>query len=146
MLVKGATGNKSILPWSIRQKRIGASRTDEHSPSLQGDWGGKFNYLAAYIWHWCADSILALHSVMFGKNCKAASAHYGGPIPVLLKRRSPGRQLRPMNPPGDPRSYHRWSVWRPMNSLGFEENISEWKYFRMKLIFTDIMCPFVLAP
>ena len=38
---------------------------------------------------------------------------------VLLKH---GRQMRPMNPPGDPRSYHRWSVWRPMDSLGFAEN------------------------
>ena len=34
--------------------------------------------------------------------------------------RSPGRQLRPMNPTGDPTSYHGWSVWRPMNSLCFE--------------------------
>ena len=38
---------------------------------------------------------------------------------------SPGRQMRPMNPLGDPRSHHRWSVWRPLNSLGFAENISE---------------------
>ena len=41
---------------------------------------------------------------------------------------SPGRQMRPMNPPSDPRSYHRWSVWRPMDSLGFTENVSEWKW------------------
>ena len=40
---------------------------------------------------------------------------------------SPGRQMRPMNPPGDPRSYHRWSVWRPMDALGFSENVLEWK-------------------
>ena len=39
--------------------------------------------------------------------------------------RSPGRQMRPMNPPGDPRPYHRWSIWRPMDSLGFAENVSE---------------------
>ena len=43
---------------------------------------------------------------------------------VLLKY---GRQMRPMNPPGDPRSYHRWSIWRQMYSLGFAENVSEWK-------------------
>ena len=41
--------------------------------------------------------------------------------------RSPGRQMRPTNRPGDPWSYHRWSVWRPMDSLGFTENVSEWK-------------------
>ena len=40
---------------------------------------------------------------------------------------SPGRQMWPMNPPGDPRSYHRWSVWRPMAALGFAENVLEWK-------------------
>ena len=38
------------------------------------------------------------------------------------------RQMRPMNPPGDPRSYHRGSVWRSMGSLGFAENVSEWKW------------------
>ena len=32
-----------------------------------------------------------------------------------------------MNTPGDPRSYHRWSVWRPKDSLGFTENVSDWK-------------------
>ena len=37
------------------------------------------------------------------------------------------RQMWPMNPLGDSRSYHGWSVWRPMNSLGFAKNISEWK-------------------
>ena len=36
--------------------------------------------------------------------------------------------MRPMNPPGDPRSYHKWSVWRPMDSLGFAENVLEWKW------------------
>ena len=41
---------------------------------------------------------------------------------------SPGCQMRPMNPQGDPTSCHRWSVWRPMNSLGFAENISEWNW------------------
>ena len=57
---------------------------------------------------------------------------------------SPGRQMRPMNPPGDPRSHHRWSVWRPMNSLFRFCR----KYFRMKLDirFTDTMCLFVLVP
>ena len=29
-----------------------------------------------------------------------------------------------MNPQGDPRSYHRWSIWRPMDYLGFAENVS----------------------
>ena len=33
--------------------------------------------------------------------------------------RSPGCQMRPINPPGDPRSYHRGSLWRPIDSLGF---------------------------
>ena len=33
-----------------------------------------------------------------------------------------------MNPPGDPRSYHKWSVWWPMDSLRFAENVSEWKW------------------
>ena len=36
--------------------------------------------------------------------------------------------MRPMIPTGDPRSHHRWSIWRPMNSLGFAENISEWNW------------------
>ena len=38
----------------------------------------------------------------------------------------PGRQMRPMYPPGDPRSHPRWSIWRPTNSSGFAQNISEW--------------------
>ena len=42
--------------------------------------------------------------------------------------RSPGRQMLSMNPPGDPRSYYRLSVWRPMDSLGFAENVLEWKW------------------
>ena len=60
---------------------------------------------------------------------------------VLLKY---GRQLRPMNPPGDPRSYHRWSIWRPTDSLGFTENVSEWKWTDDS---TDalIKCPFCLS-
>ena len=33
-----------------------------------------------------------------------------------------------MNPPGDPRSYHRLSVWWPMDSLGFVGNVLEWKW------------------
>ena len=41
---------------------------------------------------------------------------------------SPGRQMRPMNPPGGPGSYHRWSVWRPMDSLSFAGNVLEWKW------------------
>ena len=36
--------------------------------------------------------------------------------------------MRPMNPTGDPRSYHGWSVGRPMNSLCFAKNISEEKW------------------
>ena len=42
--------------------------------------------------------------------------------------RSPGSQMRPMSPPGDPRPYYRLSVWRPMDSLGFAENVLEWKW------------------
>ena len=38
---------------------------------------------------------------------------------------SPGRQLRPMNQTGDPRSYHGWSIRGPMNSLCFAKNILE---------------------
>ena len=44
---------------------------------------------------------------------------------VLLKH---GRQMRPMNPTGDPMSYHGWSIWRPMNSLCFAK-----KYFARKV-------------
>ena len=50
----------------------------------------------------------------------------------------------PMNPPGDPRSHHRWSVWRPMDSLGFAETISEWNWTYDSLIscvhFSPITC------
>ena len=42
--------------------------------------------------------------------------------------RSPGRQMRPMNPTGDWRSYHGCSVWRPMNYLCFAKNILEEKW------------------
>ena len=41
---------------------------------------------------------------------------------------SPGRQMRPMSPPGDPRPCHRWSVCRPIDSLGFAENVLEWNW------------------
>ena len=37
------------------------------------------------------------------------------------KIRSSGRQMQPMNPPGEPSSNNGWIVWRPMNSLGFAE-------------------------
>ena len=56
---------------------------------------------------------------------------------------SPGCQMRPMNPPGTPSSHHRWSVWWPMNSWGFEGNILEWNWTYDS---TDIMWPFVLMP
>ena len=49
-------------------------------------------------------------------------------IIIFAEIRSPDRQMRPMNPSSDPRSYHGWSVWRPMDSLGFAENLSEWKW------------------
>ena len=42
--------------------------------------------------------------------------------------RSPGRQMRPMNPTVDPRSHHGWSVGRPMNSLCFAEYIFKQKW------------------
>ena len=41
--------------------------------------------------------------------------------------RSPGRQMRPMNPLADSMSYHGWSVRGPISSLDFQWNISEWK-------------------
>ena len=46
---------------------------------------------------------------------------------VLLKYGRPVAKW-PTNPPGDPRSCHRWSDWRPMDSLGFAENVLEWKW------------------
>ena len=46
-------------------------------------------------------------------------------LTVLLKYGRPVAKMQPINPPGDPRSYHRWSVWRPMNSLGFAEKVLE---------------------
>ena len=65
----------------------------------------------AFHWSLCVGAQLTLDSL-----CSAAEI------------RLPGRQIRPMNPPGDPRSYHRWSVWWPMDSLGFAENVSWWKW------------------
>ena len=38
---------------------------------------------------------------------------------------SPGRHTRPMNPRGDPRSYHGWLDCRAIKSLGLVENIWE---------------------
>ena len=56
------------------------------------------------------------------------------PEPSAAETRSPGRQMRPMNPTGDPRSYHGWSVWQPMHSLCFAKNISEEKWTDNSLI------------
>ena len=57
-----------------------------------------------------------------------------------------GHQMRPMNPPGDPKSYHRWSVWRPMDSLGFAENVSGWKWTNDSTdLCTDIKCSLCLS-
>ena len=55
-----------------------------------------------------------------------------------------GRQMRPMNPPDDPRSYHRWSVWRPMDSLGIAENVFGMKVDRLFHRCTDIKRPLCL--
>ena len=70
--------------------------------------------------------------------------HWSYPKTVLLKY---GRQIRPMNPSGEPWSYHRWSIWRPMDSLGFAK-----KCFLMTLTVdrpfhrcTDIKCPLCLS-
>ena len=71
----------------------------------------------------------------------AANSPWARPLISAAKIWSPGHQMRPMNPPGDPRSHHRWSVWRPMNSWGFGGNISEWNW-----TYDSIMCPFVLMP
>ena len=54
--------------------------------------------------------------------------------------RSHRRKMRHMNPLGDSMSYHGWSVWRLMNSLGFPK-----KYFWMNADrrfhkCTDIIC------
>ena len=48
---------------------------------------------------------------------------------VARSSNATAHQMRPMNSPADPRSYNRWSVWRPINYLGFAENIWEsmWK-------------------
>ena len=53
--------------------------------------------------------------------------------------------MRPMNPPGDPRSYHRWSVWRPMDSLGFAENVSEkkWRDDSTDTLISNVHCALV---
>ena len=36
-----------------------------------------------------------------------------------FEKRSPGRQMRPINAPGDPEPHHRWSGWRLVNSPKF---------------------------
>ena len=59
--------------------------------------------------------------------------------------RSPGRQMRPMNPQGDPRSYHSWSVWRPMDYLGFCRKCFVMKVERRFYRCTDIKCPLCLS-
>ena len=62
--------------------------------------------------------------------------------PVLLQY---GHQMRPMDPPGDPRSYHRWSVWRPVDSLGFAENVLEWKWrdYSIDALISNVRCALV---
>ena len=52
---------------------------------------------------------------------------------------------RPMNPPGNPRSYHRWSVWRPMDSLGFAENVLElkWRDDSTDALISNVRCVLV---
>ena len=57
----------------------------------------------------------------------------------------PGRQMRPMNPQGDPRSYHSWSVWRPMDYLGFCRKCFVMKVERRFHRCTDIKCPLCLS-
>ena len=64
---------------------------------------------------------------------------------IAAEIRSPGRQMRPMNQRGDPRSYHRWSVWRPMDSLGFAEKCFGTKLERRFHRCTDIKCPLCLS-
>ena len=53
-------------------------------------------------------------------------------------------QMRPMNPLGDPRSYHRWSIWRPMDSLGLSRKCFGMKVERRFHKWTDITCPVCL--
>ena len=40
-------------------------------------------------------------------------------IDSAFEKRSPGRQMRPINAPGDPEPHHRWSSWRLVNSPKF---------------------------
>ena len=41
------------------------------------------------------------------------------PLRSAFEKRSPGRQMRPINAPGDPEPHHRWSGWRLVNSPKF---------------------------
>ena len=68
----------------------------------------------------------------------------GHPWRSAAEIRSPGHQMRPMNPPGYPRSYRRWSIWRPVDSLGFAEDVLEWKR-RDDDRCADIKCPLCLS-
>ena len=48
-------------------------------------------------------------------NVPLALLYYGS----AFEKRSPGRQMRPINAPGDPEPHHRWSGWRLVNSPKF---------------------------
>ena len=53
--------------------------------------------------------------------------------------------MRPMNPQGDPRSYHSWSVWGPIDYLGFCRKCFVMKVERRFHRCTDIKCPLCLS-
>ena len=72
-----------------------------------------FQYCCArIIWFFITQGMFSESGFHWGKRSEAAAAQ-----PSAAEIWLQGRQMRPMNPTGDPRSYHGWSVERPMNSL-----------------------------
>ena len=64
-------------------------------------------------------------SILFGPNLDnwqlvtTLLSTAGSLIISAFEKRSPGRQMRPINAPGDPEPHHRWSGWRLVNSPKF---------------------------
>ena len=105
--------------WNMRS-RVGVTQTQGGTPNMRLEPQTCSRFLS--------------QRCIFGKNSLAKGSD--------AAKRSPGRQMRLMNPPGDPRSCHRWSVWRLMDSLGFTENVKVDRVFHRC---TDIKCPLCLS-
>ena len=111
-----------MSPHSSVDSSAGAFRLDKMQ---QDTTYTSTNYIILLIHH--PDNIAVIISLchVFVSDLITASAACGFRRLIMFlivsafEKRSPGRQMRPINAPGDPEPHHRWSGWRLVSSPKF---------------------------